>query len=56
MKLTEKSSLEKAIWFSSEHGPGDPGDGHVSEVSASTMVKKAGRLSWGIYMIMVMCS
>lgn len=53
MKLTEKSSREKAIWFGSEHGHGDPGD--VSEVSASTMVKKAECLSWGIYVIIGRC-
>lgn len=31
MKVPDKSSLEKAIWFGSEHGPGDPGDGQWSK-------------------------
>lgn len=27
MNITKESSLEKTIWFGSEKGPGDPGEG-----------------------------
>ena len=43
MNVTGKSSLEKAIWFGSEKGPGDLGDGHARDVSASRKGKTGGR-------------